>query len=315
MGPKRLRRGLAIIAGAVIAYVLALLFIPSSHFPLKSRLEEQELLIPAISFFSIVGASFIGGLILVAVNEKIQTYSWKRDQALMDIKDIYMPLYDEMADIARYTTYFQYPKWVPESWQTINNSPLGAKLQIMEPKFYDRLRQLYEDFENYRQGILAAYKMAEAAAREVIEKRLDKSIVQGNVALTDAATGPSEEPGQSTGTIKDEILVKMLEVLDEAYDVYSGFLKGKSVTEWSKFLGIDDQEIPEWLYKKLQKSRYWKPSGFGTKEIEEMLDEIYHKVRADKTIMGKASWCESYNQRAIQLKKELEERIITPQLS
>lgn len=291
MGPKRLRRGLATIAGVVIVFVLALIFIPSPYFPLKSRLEEQELLIPAISFFSIVAASFIGGLILAAVNEKIQTYSWKRDQALMDIKDIYMPLYYDMADIARYTTDFQYPNWVPQSWQTMNNSPLGAKLQIMESKFYDRLSQLFEDFENYRQGILAAYEMVEAVAREVIEKQLDESI-----------------------TVKDEILADMPARLDRHDDVYNGFLKGKSVREWSKLKMDDEQSLLQSVYESLQKTRYWKHLALSIEEIEEILDEIYHKVQADTAIKEKASWCEEYNQRAIRLKKELEGHIIRPQL-
>lgn len=291
MGPKRLRRGLAIIAGAVIAFVLALLFIPSSYFPLKSRLEEQELLIPAISFLSIVAASFIGGLILAAVNEKIQTYSWKRDQALMDIKDVYMPLYHDVADIARYTSDFRYPNWVVESWQAINRLPLGARLQIMEPKFYDRLSQLFEDFENYRQAILAAYEMVKVVAREVIEKQLDESI-----------------------TVKDEILADMPETLDYYGYLYSGFLRGKSVREWSILEASNEQFYLEGVYKALEKEKYWKHLALSMEEIEEILDEIYHKVQADTAIKEKVSWCEGYKQRAIRLKKELEEHIIRPQL-
>lgn len=125
----------------------------------------------------------------------------------------------------------------------------------------------------------------------MIEKQLDESI-----------------------TVKDEILADMPARLDWYDDVYNGFLKGKSVREWSKLKMGDEQSLLQSVYKSLQETRYWKHLALSIEEIEEILDEIYHKVQADVEISQIVNWCNALNSRAGQLKKELEDHILKPQL-
>lgn len=320
MGAKKvrmtLRQVLTTVACIIIVFVVMLIIIPSPSFPPKSYLEEQELLVPAITFSGIIAAGVIGGLILTVVNERIQTYSWRRDQALRDIEAIYEPLYQDISRMVKATewlSHIHYPSAII-SWGSIRDSSLGARLTIKECQLYEDLQYIFNTYREYATRLSDAFKMVHAIAREVIEKRLNQSIAQGNLALNEPFPKPPSKPEEPTRTFKEVLLDGIPDRLGYQDEIYSGFLKGKSVREW----GALHRDDPEWYIRAavsgVKEFTHSKYVAFEMEEIETMLDEIYHKVQDASEIREKTSWCEDFNQQAIRVKKKLEEHIVKPQL-
>jgi len=199
---------------------------------------------------------------------------------------------------------------------SIKDTYLGTKLKLMEQELCRRLQDLFDSLHEYHTRRWDAIQMVYEIARKVIEKRLDESIAQGNLALNELVPKPPSKPNEPSRTYKDVILGGMIRKLNHAETIYSGFLKGKSVREWSA-LDNADGSTDRYVYgawSNVNNMGYGEYQTFGMEEIEAMLDEIFHKVQGDSEIREKASWCEAFNQKAKQLREELEKHILESQL-
>jgi len=317
---KQLIRALSCIACVILAIILALIFSPP-QFYLKSFLQEQGMLENSISFLTIIGASLVGGLILAIVNEKVQTYSWKRDQALIDVEKIYLPLYEDTSYIVRQTSVFNWIYGTMEGWASVYGSILGAKLQIMGPNLYRKLQEFFNDYSVYTSRLHDAEVLVTGIARHVVKERLDESISRANltrIKATDATQGKPENVFNDTEGVNGQLIDEIADAFDYRDRVFKGFLKGKSAREWGLIIFCDGNIFIDDAIKSLNKSAYWEILGLSdecSKEVEAILDEILRRVQIDKAINEIIDWCKDFEQRAIQLNKELEKRVIEPQLS
>lgn len=307
---------LALVTIVLLMFVLTLIVIPSHIFPLKSFLDNQGLLESTISFFSVITGGFIAGLVLTVVNERIQTYSWRRDQALKDIDTIYEPLYRDVSSVARMIELMDranYPSQVT-SWEGIENSYLGTKMKLMEQQLYEDLQRLFNSYPEYATRRENALEMVAAIARKIIEKKLDEKIAKGNLGLKEFVS--ARKPEEPVRTVKDEILALMPERLNWGLQIYIGLLKGKSIREWSASQSGDEQQYLQDVttYVNDDGTLYSSHLKFDMKEIESILDELLQEVRDDARIRGILNWLETFNQRAKRLKEKLEDHILQPQL-
>jgi hypothetical protein len=311
-----LRRVLAFVAIILLVFVLALIAMPASMFRFKSFLDSQKLLEAAISFFGIITGGFIAGLILTVVHERIQTYSWRRDQALKDVDSIYEPLYWDVTRVAKIAEFLDRPHYPSQvtSWERIKNSYLGTKLRLMEERLYENLQGIFNEYSEYTDRRVNTLEMVAAIAKKIIEKQLDEKIDKGNYTLNE--TIPTGKPGEPVMTVKDKILAEMPKRLNWGYEIFTGLLKGKSVREWSALRSEDEEEYLKNVvaYVNEDGATYSKYMKFGAKEIETILDELHDEVQADAEINESVVWFEDYNRRAQQLKRTLEDRILRPQL-
>jgi hypothetical protein len=311
-----LRKVLAFGAIILLVFVLALIAMPASMFPFKSFLDSQKLLQSTISFFGIIIGGFIAGLILTVVHERIQTYSWRRDQALKDIDAIYEPLYWDVTRVATMAESLDMPHYPSQvtNWGRIKDSYLGTKLRLMEERLYEDLQRLFDDYREYAARRANALDMVATIAKEIIEKRLDERIAKGNYDLKEAI--PRAKPGEPVTTVKDEILAEMPKRLNWGYKIFTGLLKGKPVREWSASKSGDENTYLQNVVSYVNESdtSYFTHIKFGAEEIQTILDELYHEVQADTKVNKSVAWCEDYSQRAQRLKSNLEVRILRPQL-
>ncbi len=67
-----------------IILIVALIVTPQQWL-VKAYLLQQGLLASTIEFLGVIAAGLIAAVALVVINRRIQTYSWRRDQALKDI--------------------------------------------------------------------------------------------------------------------------------------------------------------------------------------------------------------------------------------
>ena len=167
-----LRKVLAFVVIILLVFVLALIAMPASMFRFKSFLDSQKLLESTISFFGVITGGFIAGLILTVVHERIQTYSWRRDQALKDIDAIYEPLYWDVTRVATMAESLDMPNCPSQvtSWGRIKDSYLGTKLRLMEERLYEDLQRLFDDYREYAARRANALDMVATIAKEIIEK-------------------------------------------------------------------------------------------------------------------------------------------------
>ena len=276
-----------------IILIVALIVTPQQWL-VKVYLLQQGLLVSTIEFLGVIAAGLIAALALVFINRRIQTYSWRRDQALKDIETIYEPLYKDINEVVTATETLNDFHWQSTNWNSINNSYLATKLNLMEKQLHQGLKDLFDDLSGYSYRRWAAITMVRGIAKTIIETHLDENM-------------PTET--------RELILKDMPTTLDyEAY-VYRGFLVGKSVREWSSlnFRGEDEYLITQ-SHNKIKGKSYCQHQEFTFEQIEAILDEICQKVQDEVEFRQFLDWCKALNGRAAHLKKELEERILKPQL-
>lgn len=288
-------RSLLTLAACVSLIVaLGLLLIP--EFPLRSYLFQQSLLEPAIGLFGILAAGFIAAIALLYVSKQTQTYSWRRDQKLKDVETIYEPLYIDVSKVVEATENFiqiQYGSGKP-NWNSINNSYLGTKLELMEKKFYGRLKTLFEDIEEYPHRNSDAYIRFKDILKKLIEPYVDESV-------------QAEERHQIVDVLASR--VEFAGRLDQ------GFLMGKSIEEWSTLaFGQGKEELIESLRKVMRELAYAERIRRSIEQIEVILNKTYQEVQDDVEITRFREWCKALSTEATQLKKELEKHILEPQL-
>lgn len=283
---------LASAASASLIIAVALIIAPK--FPLRSYLLEQDILGATIGLFGVLSAGFIAALALLYVNRQTQTYSWRRDQALKDIETIYEPLYKDVGEVVNATQTFDNFHLQAANWNSINNSYLGTKLELIEKELHERLDDLFSNLKRYPDRRWNAIEMVRAIAKTVIEPYLDENL-------------PAET--------RQLILKDMPVSLDYEGYIYRGFLIGKSVKEWSSvnFRG-EEEYLIEWSRKNIEGKSYWQHLQLTLEQIEAVLNEIYQKVQDDAEIRQIVDWCDTVNTRAGYLKKELEDHILKPQL-
>lgn len=285
---------------AISSLIVALLLAFYPGFSLRSFLLSQQLANPQsllntmISLFGVLSAGFIAAIALIFVNRQTQTYSWRRDQALKDIETMYEPLYKDVGEVVNAIETFENFHWQSANWNSINNSYLGTKLELIEKEIHERLGDLFSDLKRYPDRRWNALEMVRAIAKTVIEPYL----VEGLPAET-----------------RQLILNNIPASLDYEGFIYRGFLIGKSVREWSsmKFRGEGGYLI-EWSRKEIEGKSYWQHLQLTLEQIEAILNEIYQKVQDDSQIRQIVDWCNTVGSKARHLKKELEERILRPQL-
>ncbi len=283
---------LVLAANASLVIALTLIFNPKAA--MRTYLVEQGMLGATIGLFGVLSASFIAAIALLYVYKQTQTYSWRRDQALKDIGTIYEPLYKDVAEVAKATGILDGFHSQTVSWNSISNSYLGTKLELVEPELYRRLRELFSNLEEYGTRRWNAIRMVEAIAKKVIEPYLNENL-QAEIA--------------------QKILNDMPVSLDYERYIYRGFLIGKSVREWSSLnFRRDEEYLIKWSRKYIEGKVYWQHQQFTFEQIEAILNEIYQKVQDDVEISQIVNWCNALNSRAAQLKKELEDHILKPQL-
>jgi hypothetical protein len=299
-----------------VSFLAALGLAIYPDFPLRTYMIEQDVLGAVIGFFGVLSAGFLAAILLRYINKQTQTYIWRREQILKDIETIYEPLYQDVSIVARVTDslgFLGYTK-LGVSWKGIGDSHLGTKLRLLEPRLYKDLQYLFDNYREYETKLSAAIEEVTHIARQLIEKRLDESIAQGNLALKELVPRPPSKPTEPQRTYKDDILDEMPKRLNYGEYIYCGFLKGKNVREWSKLQTDNEERYIHWAWGAIKDKSYVKCRPFSLEEIDVLLDEIYHGVQADTAIMEKARWCESFAETAKKLQKELEDHIIEPQL-
>lgn len=286
-----------LVLGFLLAILIVLVVAPSTWSP-KAFLVEQELLISIIGVLGIIIASVVALGSLLFVNRQIQTYSWRRDQALADIKDIYIPLYEEIDKLVEELDSYR-PSWgEPQQWSKIRGSYLETKLRLTNKQLYGRLGDFYGGLKTCRDSIWKAIKLVEAIARRTIEEHLE-TVLRGLLPQT-----------------KETILEDMPVSMDYERRIYAGFLKGKSVREWSKLQYRGDENyLIEWaLRQNLKGKSYWQSIDLSFEQVEKMYDEIYERVKHDQEIRQIVSLAESFTNQGKQLKADLDEAIVRPQL-
>ncbi len=207
---------------------------------------------------------------------------------------MYEPLYKDVGEVVNAIETFENFHWQSANWNSINNSYLGTKLELIEKEIHERLGDLFSDLKRYPDRRWNALEMVRAIAKTVIEPYL----VEGLPAET-----------------RQLILNNIPASLDYEGFIYRGFLIGKSVREWSsmKFRGEGGYLI-EWSRKEIEGKSYWQHLQLTLEQIEAILNEIYQKVQDDSQIRQIVDWCNTVGSKARHLKKELEERILRPQL-
>lgn len=276
-----------------IILIVALIVTPQQWL-VKAYLLQQGLLASTIEFLGVIAAGLIAAVALVVIHRRIQTYSWRRDQALKDIETIYEPLYKDVREVVTATETLNDFHWQSTNWDSINNSYLATKLNLMEKQLHQELKDLFGDLSGYSYRRWATITMVREIAKTVVETHLDENL-------------PTET--------RELILKDMPATLDHEAYVYRGFLVGKSVREWASlnFEGEDEYLITQ-SHNKIKGKSYWQHQEFTFEQIEVILDEIYQKVQDEVEFRHFLDWCKALNGRAAHLKKELEERILKPQL-
>jgi len=286
-----------IVSGLLLATIITLIIASPTWAP-KSFLFEQELLISVIGVLGVITASVIALGSLLFVNRQIQTYSWRRDQTLTDIKDIYIPLYGEVDKLLEELDDYR-PSWgEPQQWSRIQGSYLETKLRLTNKQLYIRLGEFYGGLTSCRDSISEAVELVQAIARTKLEEHLETL------------------PSGLQPEIKESILKDIPVSMDYERFIYSGFLKGRSLRESSKLKYRGNENyLMEWAIKQvLRRESYWQSINLSSEQLELMYDEIFQRVKGDKRIQQIVSICESFVNQGKQLKKDLDKTIVRPQL-
>ena len=283
---------LAIAAIASLVLVLFLIFETDSA--MRDYLFEHHVLEATIGFLGIIFAAFVAALALLYINMQTLTYSWKRDQALKDVERIFEPLYHDVTYLASMSSNLDYHGVPLSNWESIRDSYLGRKLELSEQGLYSRLLEIFNLAEEYRDKQLGLIRMVDTIAATVIESRLDETI--------DLET-------------RQLILRDMPSTLDWERKVYRGFLLRKTLSEVAlKYFTEGKQRLLGFIMGILLGKGYWKQQQFTSEELENMLNEVYRIVQGDRQISKELAWFMNFHSESVKVKKELEDRILKPQL-
>lgn len=285
------------VVAACVSLMTALGLTFNPNYPLRTYLFEQGILGATIGLFGVISAGFIAAIALLYVNRQTQTYSWRRDQALKDIERIYEPLYIDVSKVVEAMENFitiQYQSNGP-NWNSINSSYLGTKLGLMEGKLHKRLKTLFEDLENYNHRLWNdGEKISIEILKKLIEPYVDESVL-------------AEE--------RHHIVDVVASRLDFAGRLSQGFLMGKSIGEWSSLaFGQGEEELIERLQQEMRGLGFAQHLQRVIEQIEVILNKTCQEVQDDVEITRFRQWCKELTTEATQLKKELEKRILEPQL-
>jgi len=300
---------LGLCAAFSLAVAVGLIIEPT--YPLRAHLLKEGILGAVIGLFGMLSAGFIAAIALLYVNRQTLTYSWRRDQSLKDIETIYEPLYQDVSILTSATESLDFINYAHEihNWDRIKSTFLGTKLKLMERQLYEELQDLFSNYTEYVRTLSDAREMVTDTAQRLIEKRLDQKIAEGNKGLLETV---SLEPTQ---TVKEQVLTVMPERLDGDNNIFSGFLKGKSVREWSALQSGDEESYLKTTTEIVNGAGYSTYLTFSIEEIQDILDGLFNDVKADAQIMKRADWCLDFARKANQLQKKLEDHIIKPQLT
>ncbi len=285
-----------LVAAASASLILAVALVINPRFPYRDILVQQQILGDTIGLFGVLSAGFIAAIALLYVNKQIQTYSWRRDQALKDIETIYEPLYMDVSKVVEATENFIAIKYQSNgpNWKSINSSYLGTKLELMEKEFHGRLKTLFEDIEEYPHRNSNACIKFKDILKKVIEPYVDESV-------------QAEERHQIVDVVASHV--------EFAGSLDQGFLMGKSIEEWSTLaFGQGKEELIESLRKAMRGLGYAQHIQRAIEQIEVILNKAYQEVQDDVEIIRFQEWCKALTTKATRLKKELEKRILEPQL-
>ena len=282
-----------LVAGIIAPFALALSLMIVPTFPLRDDLNSAGILGYAIAFFGALAVAFIAALTIRQTNKRIQTYSWRRDQALKDVNEIFMPLFKEVRLMVLATERLEDVNWPKGEWYEIKDSYLGTKLRIIEPKLYVGLENLLNSRPKFLVELPKSIKGVQEIAREVISSLIDKNLEADIIRL---------------------VLNDMPEALDSNNKIYRGFIKGKSVKQWSLTFAENMENDQDFLVREaltnLMGQLFWQHQKFTQEEIERILDDIYERVQGDVDIQPFACWCNEINKEAVLIKKILEKRIL-----
>lgn len=293
---------LGLVGIVAILFALGLLFY--DQWWVSKYLADKQVLDQAINLCGILAGSFVAAMALLYVNMKIQTYSWRRDQAMKDIREIYEPLYKDISKLVEMTEELDFDAYVglwsngripddyaTDNWKQIIDSFLGTKLKLVDSKICERVVELPGNIKDY------VSKRAEMLG-EVY--KIERKIVESHLL-------PNLDSKQ-----KDEILMTCS--LQTNYQICT-FLTGKSGGHWRD---QKDEEYKEQCIKNIIDSitnkGWWGYQQFSPDEVETMLNEFYKDVQEDEIVKQTVRWTKNFNEGLIKLMRDVEGRIIKPQL-
>ena len=282
-----------LVAGIVAPFALGLSLMIVPTFPQRDDLISAGILGYAIAFFGALAVAFIAALTIRQTNKRIQTYSWRRDQALRDVERIYEPLYKDVSEIHRTTETLEYDCWPQDNWNSVYDSFLGSKLRIIDINLCERLEGLFYNANRYETTRRIAIERVRKIASETIERYIDPTLEED---------------------VKRMILTTLPDSLNCDQYVYRGFVMGNTVRIWSFLHFQDEDRLLEEALLEIKKQPYCPHQSFTFKQIEDMLNEIYEVVQQDSTIQECAKEFKFMFDRAGRVKKDLEQHILGPQL-
>lgn len=293
---------LALAGITAILFALGLLFF--DQWEVRKYLEDKLVLGQAINLFGILAGSFVAAIALLYVNKQIQTYSWRRDQAMKDIKEIYEPLYTDISLLVKMTEELDFSVYgglwkdgrIPNDYATDNYSKiidsfLGTKLKLMDSKIYERVVKLPSSIKDY------------------CNKRSDMfdKVVEIENKTVESHLLPNLDSGQ-----KENILGGFS--LQENYQI-STFLMGKPGEHWGAQKNEEDKK--QYIEYKISNSTnkgWWEYQQFSPDEVETMLNEFYKDVQENEIVKQIVRWTKDFNEALMKLMRDVEGHIIKPQL-
>lgn len=282
---------LAALTSLTMAFGLAF----NRQWPNRTWLIQQHILDAAIGLFGVLAAGFIAAIALLYVNRQIQTYSWRRDQALKDVERLYEPLYGDLDKAVKALETFS--EYTPQGtyWNlSVRDSYLGTKLELTEGKLHGRLKTLFGDLENYSDKSRAASDSVITALRSAIEQYLDESVGgEERLRIADVAARLVNAEGH----------------------IFHRILMERPIEEWSsEDFGFGEENVLERVRDRMRGLGYAQYLQRAIEALHGILAEIFRQVYADARFAQFRDWCRTLKTEAAELKKELEQRILEPQL-
>jgi len=300
---------LAAVASVLLIVALGLTFLPD--YPWRTQLIEQGVLDSAIALFGILTAGFIAAIALLFVNKQIQNYSWRRDQALKDIERIYEPLYEIVNELSKDVSFRECFTTGLSKWQEIETSYLRTKLILMDRQLYEDAKSLIGSLGDYNDAVSRLFKAERDVVQNIIRQKLEDKIAEGNKKLKEFVPVPvSMTPRR---TYNDQVFESIEWTISNCNSVLTEFTKGKSVRQCGILLKNTEDFYITVLTENLK--RHSEHVSFETDEAESIWEDIQKGVASDQDIVKHVTFLQDYESKTDNLKKEIEKRILEPQLT